>query len=320
MPVDPDVLALDLTLVDKTYAGGVHALRNIAMRVAKGEVFGLLGPNGAGTSTLVKVITTIVRPSRAEGTVLGKPLGDLSTLARIGYLPEHHRFPQYLTGRQCVEFFGAMTGVERTRRKQRASELLETVGMSAWADKRIGSYSKGMQQRIGIASAMVNDPELVILDEPTDGVDPVGRREIRDVLLSIRERGTTVFLNSHLLSEVELVCDRVAIMVQGRVARHGTIEELTRESHCVRIVCSGEAVAWAAEHGGVSTVHQSRHAIEFAKATVESVQPALDRLRSEGRVIHAFGEVRESLEALFMREVTDPTSGKARPIGAEAGR
>ncbi|MSR41184.1 MAG: ABC transporter ATP-binding protein [Phycisphaerales bacterium] len=314
------VSALDLTLVDKIYAGGVHALRGIAMRVARGEIFGLLGPNGAGKSTLVKVVTTIVRPTRVEGTVLGNPIGHMPTLARIGYLPEHHRFPAYLTGRQCVEFFGAMTGVESSRRKRRASELLDTVGMLAWADKRLGTYSKGMQQRIGIASAMVNDPDLVILDEPTDGVDPVGRREIRDVLLNIRERGTTVFLNSHLLSEIELVCDRVAIMVQGRVARQGKIEELTRESHCVRIVFSGDSPAWAAEVGGVRAMDRGRHALEFPKATIESVQPTLDRLRSEGRVVHGLAEARESLEALFMREVTDPTSGRARPIGAEASR
>ncbi len=312
--------ALHLTLVDKIYAGGVHALRSIAMRVSKGEIFGLLGPNGAGKSTLVKVVTTIVRPTRVEGTVLGHPVGHIPTLGRIGYLPEHHRFPAYLTGRQCVEFFGAMTGVEKRQRRRRANELLDTVGMLVWADKRIGSYSKGMQQRIGIASAMVNDPELVILDEPTDGVDPVGRREIRDVLLQIRARGTTVFLNSHLLSEIELVCDRVAIMVQGRVAKQGSIEELTRDSHCMRVVFSGASPAWAAEVGGVAAMDRGFHALDFPKASSESVQPILDRLRSEGRTLHSFAETRESLEAVFMREVTDPTSGRARPIGAEAGR
>ena len=146
----------------------------------------------------------------------------------MGYLPENHRFPKYLTGRQTLEFFGAMAKVDRKTVKRRANELLATVGMSGWADKKVATYSKGMLQRVGLAQAMINDPDLIVLDEPTDGVDPVGRRDIRDVLLRMREQGKTVFINSHLLSELEMISDRVAILVQGRVARQGTVEELTR--------------------------------------------------------------------------------------------
>src|SRR6185503_4870394 len=188
------------------------------MRVHRGEIFGLLGPNGAGKSTLVKIMMTVIRPTHAEGTMLDHPIGHKPTLARVGYLPEHHRFPRYLTGRQTLEFFAALANVDARTRHKRAAELLETVGMSEWANKKVSQYSKGMMQRVGLAQALMNDPELVVLDEPTDGVDPVGRRDIRDVLLRLRDQGKTVFLNSHLLSELEMICDRVAILVQGSVA------------------------------------------------------------------------------------------------------
>ena len=223
---DPN-LAIDLRDVDKVYKGKVHALRGIDMRIHRGEVFGLLGPNGAGKSTLVKILMTVIRPTRCAGTILDSRVGDKATLARVGYLPEHHTLPGHLTGRQVVDFIGAMARVPRRERKRRADTLLERVGIGDWADKRVRGYSKGMRQRLGVAQALVNEPDLVLLDEPTDGVDPVGRREIRDLVAELREEGKTVFINSHLLSELEMVCDRVAILVQGVVARQGTLEQLT---------------------------------------------------------------------------------------------
>src|SRR3954469_20602218 len=219
--------AIDLTGVEKVYRGRVHALRGIDMRVGRGEVFGLLGPNGAGKSTLVKIMMTVVRPTRAAGTILGRPVGYKPTLARVGYLPENHRFPRYLTARQTLQFFASLSGVDRATRKRRSAELLDVVGMSAWADRSVGTYSKGMMQRVGLAQAMVNDPDLILLDEPTDGVDPQGRKDIRDVLAELRRQGKTVFINSHLLSELEMICDRVAILVGGQVARYGTIDEMS---------------------------------------------------------------------------------------------
>ena len=230
MPSTPYELAIDLQDVAKVYRGQVHALQGIEMKVARGQVFGLLGPNGAGKSTLVKIMMTVIRPTRAVGTILGQPVGHKPALARVGYLPENHRFPRYLTGRQILQFFGALARVDKPNLARRTGELLETVGMTAWADKKVASYSKGMMQRIGLAQALVNDPDLVVLDEPTDGVDPVGRRDIRDVLGRLREQGKTVFVNSHLLSELEMICDRVAILVQGKVARQGTIDDLTAKS------------------------------------------------------------------------------------------
>jgi len=227
MTATPESSAIELHDVSKTYRGRVHALQGISLSVRRGEIFGLLGPNGAGKSTLIKIMMTVVRPTTARGTILNRPVGHKPTLARVGYLPENHRFPRYLTGRQTLEFFAALSGVDRKTRRRKAAELVETVGMSSWADKRVGSYSKGMMQRIGLAQALVNDPELVLLDEPTDGVDPMGRRDVRDLLLRLREQGKTVFLNSHLLSELEMVCDRVAILVSGRVACQGSLDDLT---------------------------------------------------------------------------------------------
>ncbi|HET6250630.1 MAG TPA: ATP-binding cassette domain-containing protein [Tepidisphaeraceae bacterium] len=220
-------LAIDLTHVAKIYRGKVHALQGINMQVRKGEIFGLLGPNGAGKSTLVKIMMTVVRPTQAQGNILGQPIGNKPTLAKVGYLPENHRFPRYLTARQTLEFFGAMCKVERGTAKRRADELLETVRMTDWADHKISTFSKGMLQRIGLAQSLMGDPDLVLLDEPTDGVDPVGRREILDAMGRLRDSGKTVFINSHALSELESICDRVAILVKGQVASQGTIDELT---------------------------------------------------------------------------------------------
>src|SRR5437016_8277145 len=170
-----NTLAIDLRHVSKIYKGRVHALQGIDMRVRRGEVFGLLGPNGAGKSTLVKIMMTVVRPTRADGTILGHPVGHKPTLARVGYLPENHRFPQYLTGRQTLEFFAALDKVDRATARSRAKQLLDVVGMTDWADKKVSTYSKGMMQRVGLAQSIVHDPDLIVLDEPTDGVDPGGR-------------------------------------------------------------------------------------------------------------------------------------------------
>ncbi len=227
---------MDVRNVTKVYRSGlirsalgrgkVQALQGLDLSVYRGEIFGLLGPNGAGKSTLVKILLGLVRPTTLEGNLLGAPVGRRDTMGRVGYLPEQHRFPPYLSGRQVVEFFSALTGIPRRERKSRAAALLERVGMTDAADRRVNTYSKGMRQRIGLAQALSAAPDLIILDEPTDGVDPIARRDIRDVLVDARAAGASVFVNSHLLGELELICDRVAILVNGRVAKQGTIDEL----------------------------------------------------------------------------------------------
>jgi ABC-2 type transport system ATP-binding protein len=342
--------AIDLTNVEKIYKGKVHALRGIEMKVARGEIFGLLGPNGAGKSTLVKILMTVISPTRADGTMLGERIGHKPTLAKVGYLPEHHRFPDYLTGEQVVDFYAALAGVPRAVRKQRTPELLELVGMKGWGTTKVRGYSKGMRQRVGIAQALASNPDLVVLDEPTDGVDPVGRREIRDMLTRIKEQGKTVFLNSHLLSELEMVCDRVAILVQGKVKSQGTIDELTIDRQCYEIELAGEqrllqadalATALASSvqarllPGAVAPTPDTarRVAITGELATGETftidhsfirvkttdpapLQPVIDALRARQLTIRALRPVRPSLEDLFMEAVTDPTTGKALGPGA----
>lgn len=335
-------LAIDLLGVDKRYRGtlfrkGIHALRGVNMRVDRGAVFGLLGPNGAGKSTLVKILMTVISPTRAEGTVLGEQVGHKGTLARVGYLPEHHKFPDYLTGAQIVDHFGALCGTPRSERRRRSGELLELVGMSKWASTRVRNYSKGMRQRIGIAQALINDPDLVVLDEPTDGVDPVGRRDIRNICIELKRRGKTVFLNSHLLSELEMVCDRVAIMVKGLVVSQGTIDELTvaRQRYEIELAsppaegAGGSLLSLPAERrqDGPRTYFTGRlltgEEFEIEQSTIrvrtteaERVQPVLDQLRAGGAIIRSFRPIRPTLEDLFMEAVIDRETGKTLTPGA----
>jgi len=274
MTAAPADWAIELRHVAKTYRGRVQALQGIALHVRRGEVFGLLGPNGAGKSTLVKILMTVVRPTRAEGTLLGRPIGHKPTLAKVGYLPENHRFPRYLTGRQTLDFFAALAKTDRPTRRRRAEQLLETVGMTAWADARVSTYSKGMMQRIGLAQSLVHDPDLVLLDEPTDGVDPVGRRDILDVLGRLREQGKTVFVNSHALSELETICDRVAILVKGQVVRQGTMDELTiaKQRYEIEVVAADPA----------RTREQVKAAVPAAWAPSPSPAPTPPPLASSG--------------------------------------
>jgi ABC-2 type transport system ATP-binding protein len=308
--------AIELTNVQKTYRGGVYALRGVSMRVQRGQVFGLLGPNGAGKSTLVKILMTVVRPSRCEGTMLGEPIGHKQTLARVGYLPENHRFPRYLTGRQTLDFFGALSRTPRRERRRRIDGLLDTVGMSSWADRKVSMYSKGMMQRIGLAQAMVNDPDLMLLDEPTDGVDPVGRRDIRDVLQRLRQRGKTIFINSHMLSELEMICNGVAILVAGQIARQGTLDELamTRQYYAIEVGVAPDAnlVDSVKRTLNGCSLAVSEQTLQVGTAEAERVQPAIDVLRAAGVVIRRVNLVRPSLEELFIEAV-----GAKREAGAQ---
>jgi ABC-2 type transport system ATP-binding protein len=309
MPAQP--LAIDIDSVSKTYRGGVQALRDVELRVHPGEVFGLLGPNGAGKSTLVKILMTIVKPSGCKGRLLGSGIGDKSALARVGYLPEHLRFPDYLTGEQVVEHFGAMAGVNRATRKKRSGGLLDSVGMSKWSKVRIREYSKGMKQRLGVAQALINEPELVLLDEPTDGVDPLGRKEIRDIIARMKDDGKTVFVNSHLLSELELICDRVAIMVKGEVVQQGAIDDLTASSKRYEFrvsVPDGEVEATlvgAAIDLGCDAIEYSAGVVRTTVSDVDEIQPMIDALRAKRITIHSIRPTRSSLEDLFMTAVKD---------------
>ena len=316
----PD-LAIDLTGVHKRYGKKVHALRGVDMQVRRGEVFGLLGPNGAGKSTLVKILMTVIRPTKCAGTVLGDRVGKKSTLARVGYLPEHHAFAGYLTGRQVVDYFGAMQGVPRKARRARTEQLLELVGRKEWADQKVRKYSKGMRQRVGIAQSLIADPELVLLDEPTDGVDPVGRRDIRRIVEHVKGEGRTVLLNSHLLSELEMVCDRVSILVKGQVATQGSLDELTAGDRRFEIRCTAPLPAAAATDlaervGDGSPTSIDGSVVRINTTDPEAIQPVLCRLNEMGAVIEHVEAKKPSLEELFLRAVEQP--GSATP-GADRG-
>ncbi|MEE2819078.1 MAG: ABC transporter ATP-binding protein [Planctomycetota bacterium] len=290
---------IDIHDVEKTYKGKIHALRGVSLEVHDGEIFGLLGPNGAGKSTLVKILMTVIHASKVSGTFLGQPIGHRPSLRKVGYLPEHHRFPQYLTAIQVLQFYGALSKVPRPIRTTRAYTLLERLGLTGWEKKKVSTFSKGMRQRLGIAIALINDPTVVVLDEPTDGVDPVGRREIRDLLAELKTEGKAVFLNSHLLSELEMVCDRVAIMVKGQMTMQGTIDELTRDSTRFEINIQGDVPEWAEQaFDDVRGTMLIKHGDD-----TQQLQSLIDTLRADNVTIGSIEPKRESLEDLFMRAV-----------------
>jgi len=306
--------AVDLIGLRKTYPGRIEALRGVNVQVGRGEIFGLLGPNGAGKSTLVKIMMTVVHADQAMGTLLGRPLGNRRKLARIGYLPEGHRFPRYLTGAQLLDSYGALAKVPRSARRKRAAELLERTGMTQWANTRIAKYSKGMMQRLGLAQALINDPDLIVLDEPTDGVDPMGRRDIRELLIELRRNGKTIFINSHMLGELEMVCDRVSILVSGLVARQGTLGELTAQSREYRIKVQGELEPLRERIADLKgRIVDGELAVTGHDAT--KVNALIDLLRANGLLIESVVPKRFSLEDVFV-----DTLGGVRSIGAQPAR
>jgi ABC-2 type transport system ATP-binding protein len=207
----------------------VNALNNFTFNVEQGEIFGLLGPNGAGKTTLIKILLAITFPTSGSAKIFGTDVTSPKWKNKVGYLPENHRFPNYLTGEQVLTYYGQLSGMKNdANMKKRIDEMLALMNLTQWRKTRIKKYSKGMMQKIGLAQSMLSDPDLIFLDEPTDGVDPIGRKEIRDILNEIKSRGKTIFLNSHLLSEVEMICDRVAILNKGDLIKEGNVDDLTR--------------------------------------------------------------------------------------------
>ena len=302
-------IVIDLAGVKKRYRGGVDALRGVSLQVRSGGVFGLLGPNGAGKSTLVKILTSIVRPTQCAGTLLGQSIGHKPTLARVGYLPEHARFPEYLKGREVIRYVAGLTGMSPSQSRVRAGELLEIVGMQDWGNHRMGTYSKGMKQRIGLAQALINDPDIVFLDEPTDGVDPQGRLEMRNLLQMMRDQGRTVFVNSHLLGELEMICDSVAIMNKGEIVRQGAITELTEKSRRYVIRTQGDVPAELLGKLKSEGADIEAETITIYQSDPAPIQPILDALRVAGVTIVEMRELRQSLEEMFMEVVANETIG-----------
>ncbi|MEJ2056088.1 MAG: ABC transporter ATP-binding protein, partial [Calditrichaceae bacterium] len=223
---ETDLYAIETFGLTKHYSRGkVKALNDFSLQVDKGQIFSLLGPNGAGKTTLIKLLTGLLHPTSGDGKILGYPINDYQMHRYIGYLAENHRFPEFLTASQVLFYYGKMSGIKPSELKDKIPRLLAQVNLEDWINVKIHKYSKGMMQRLGLANALIHDPEILFLDEPTDGIDPVGRREIRDILKSLRDRGKTIFLNSHLLSEVERVSDEIAILKGGRLIKQGRVED-----------------------------------------------------------------------------------------------
>jgi len=233
--------AVEITGLTKAFSvpfrrGSVVAVRDLNLRVEAGEVYGLLGPNGSGKSTTLKIILGLVSPTRGRSEIFGLASDRVASREAVGFLPESPYFPKYLTGAETLKFYGKLCGLRGSRLKHRVEELLALVGLTNARDRRLSGYSKGMLQRIGLAQALVHDPRLLILDEPTAGVDPAGAREIRDLILGLKQRGITVLLSSHLLEQVQEVCDRVGILADGRLIREGALQELLAVENLTEVV------------------------------------------------------------------------------------
>ena len=284
--------------------GDRAAVKGLTLQVEQGEVFGFLGPNGAGKTTSMKMLLGLVAPTSGTAWLLGAPMGDLATRARVGFLPEHFRFQDWLTAHEFLALHGELLGMNSQDLKTRLEELLERVGLSPFRNKLLRTFSKGMLQRIGLAQALLNRPALVFLDEPTSGLDPVGRRLVRDIIRELKEGGTCVFLNSHLLSEIEVTCDRVAFIRHGEVVRVIELGTLDQNRSLVTIRAAGltrEAIAGLSQWGRdiqatngqlTMTIHQ------------ESDLPEITRyLVAQNAEVYAITPNRMSLEEIFIETV-----------------
>jgi len=306
----PEVV-IDIAELTKDYEVGfvkkrkVRALDRLSLQVNRGEIFGFLGPNGAGKTTTLKLLMRLIYPTSGSAQILGHSIDDVSTRSRIGYLPENPYFYDYLSGRELLEYTAALFGIPAKEAKSRGETLLGLVGLdSDRSNRQLRKYSKGMLQRIGIAQALVNDPEIVFMDEPMSGLDPIGRREVRDLLLSLREQGKTVFFSSHILSDVEALCDRAAILRRGTLLRCGTVQELTGiEDAAVEVVAVGidesSVNRFAARVPSLQSSSATPNGVRLVLGDERDVDPALALIRECGGRLLSVNPTRASLEDLF---------------------
>lgn len=283
----------------------VRALDGLNLTVESGEVFGFLGPNGAGKTTTFKLLMRMLRPAAGAARILGKPLDDLQMRARIGYLPEQPYFYDYLTAREFLIYCGALCGVESATARRTANGLLEQVGLTHDADKQLRKFSKGNLQRVGLAQALINRPEVLFLDEPMSGLDPLGRREVRDFIVALRAEGVTIFFSSHILTDVEAMCDRVAILNRGRLVESGRLAEIlrSRTNEIEAVVSSDSDRAMVAAREFALDIQPTPQGARIRLANDRDVARLLAILEREGGRLVSVNPVRESLEDLFVREV-----------------
>jgi ABC-2 type transport system ATP-binding protein len=301
--------AIETQGLGKSYRGGLGrrafaAVEALDLSVPRGQVFGFLGPNGAGKTTTIMMLLGNVRPSRGRAWLLGQPIGDVEAKRRLGFLPEKFQFHDFLQADEFLDLHGKLYGMPPKRRRERIDATLELVGLADRRKSRLSQFSKGMQQRIGLAQALLHEPDLVILDEPTSALDPIGRRQVRDLVLHLKARGATVFLNSHLLSEIEMTCDHVAILNRGRLVREGTLEQLLAPSAVVELQVEGGNAGLRAGLEAVGEVREmgpGGYEVRVAKA--RRVPELAEVVVRHGGRLHAMIPQRESLEDFFIRTV-----------------
>jgi ABC-2 type transport system ATP-binding protein len=290
----------------RKHFGATEAVADLTITVGAGEVFGFLGANGAGKTTVVKMLLSLVEPSGGTGTVLGAPLGDRAVRARLGFLPEHFRFHACLTARELLRFHGRLYGLRGLPLEACIETLLARVEMLDAADRPLAGYSKGMRQRTGLAQALLNDPALVFLDEPTSGLDPLGRLLVRDIIAELRARGTAVFLNSHMLGEVEATCDRVAVVSRGRVVRELTLAESSDLVELdVRLTPLDDAVLEGLQRFGTDLRRLGSDRIRMRVASEAAVPDLARWLVARGASLYSLEAHRKSLEAWFVDVMSD---------------
>jgi len=295
----------DLTKIYSSSFGKrkVQALVDLNLDVERGLIFGLLGPNGAGKTTLIKLLLGITFPTAGNAKILDENISNYSIKKNIGYLPENHKYPPYLKGGEVLKFFGRLSGMNGIGLDKKIDELLELVKLTQWKKTKIKAYTKGMMQRLGLAQALINDPELIFLDEPTDGVDPIGRKEIRDILAELKSRQKTIFLNSHLLSEVELVTDRVGILNKGKLLREGTVKELTEKKEEYKIVIDGTFEHDISIDNSFTRISDGSYSVKVSD--IAELNHIIDSLRSKNVLLKEILPLKNTLEEMFISLINE---------------
>ncbi len=299
-------IAIDTQALRKEFGSNV-AVADLTLQVKKGEVFGFLGPNGAGKTTSVKMLMGLTKATSGTATLLDRPLGDLQARERIGFLPEHFRFHEWLRAAEFLELHGRLFGMSGSDTAKVIPELLELVGLGRRADTKLAAFSKGMLQRIGLAQALINEPDLVFLDEPTSGLDPLGRRLVRDIIRDLRSEGVTIFLNSHFLSEIELTCDRVAFIRHGEILQVASLAELEQESFEI-IIRVGQPTAGLVSgltQFGEEPRMESGGRLRMTVSSEEEIPKIVNWLIEGGYNLYELSPRRLSLEDRFLQIVGD---------------
>ncbi|MHB8859504.1 MAG: ABC transporter ATP-binding protein [Thermoleophilia bacterium] len=301
--------AIEIEGLTKVYGFGdeeVRAVDSLDLSVGPGEVFGFLGPNGAGKTTTVQMLMQIIFPTSGRASLLGSPIGDIAAREKIGYLPELFQFHDFLRAEEFLDFHARLYGMPAADRKRRIEEVLELVGLKEASRSRIRTFSKGMLQRIGIGQAIINKPELLFLDEPTSALDPLGRRDVRDLILSLRDGGTTVFLNSHLLSEVEMTCSQIGILNKGKLIRVGDIQSLIQTTHCVDIRVEGLPEETLEKIRRMATNIEANNGDMTVTLEDEEQVPLLARMiMDSGAVLREFTPRSQQLEEVFVQSIEE---------------